>query len=155
MSEQDPNTLAGIHPRDGAWDRMAQAENERMKNALQAQQELAKARAAMHAENGGMLNRSVSLVDAAALANAVAVLSQEVEAMARHMGRIDELVRSLLDSKSPFTDEDVAAIKAHVRHPGALEAAKLREMVRCAKLAAEQGSWLLVKGILEAFDAKV
>lgn len=154
MSEQDPNTLAGIRPRDGAWDRMAQTENERMKVAVQTQEELAKARAAMHAENGGMLNRSVSLVDAAALANAVAGMSQEVGAMARHMGRIDELVRSLLDSKSPFTDDDVAAIKAHVRHPGALEAAKLRETIRCALEALKLEQLGVAENILGGADAK-
>ena len=105
-------------------------------------------------EQQNALNSAVNHVDATTLANAMAGLSQEVEAMARHVGRLDELARSLLDNKAPFTDDDVAAIKAHVRHPGALEAAKLRETVRCLRIAADNGNWTTVSSILGGLDAE-
>ncbi len=116
--------------------------------------ELERQRAIGRLEQLNVLNRSVSHADAATLVSAVAGLSQEVEAMARQMGRLDELVRSLLDSKAPFTDDDVAAIKAHVRHPGALEAAKLRETVRCLRIAADNCNWTTVSSILGGLDAE-
>lgn len=111
-------------------------------------------RALLRLQQQNVLNRAVNHIDATTLANAMAGLSQEVEAMARHVGRLDELVRSLLDSKAPFTDDDVAAIKAHVRHPGALEAAKLRETVRCLRIAADNGNWTTVSSILGGLDAE-
>jgi hypothetical protein len=44
-----------------------------------------------------------------------------------------------LQSAGPYSAEDHELIKAHVRHPGALEAAKLKERIRCAVEAIESG----------------
>lgn len=37
--------------------------------------------------------------------------------------------------KNAFTDEDIRLIREHVRHPGALEAAKMKERIACALVA--------------------
>lgn len=183
MSEQDPNMLTGIRPRgdkpsDEELKRVAELQQRTIDAAMEQRaglqpalpgndaemlaayrneayaKEQARQLAIRRLEQQNALNSAVSHVDATTLANAMAGLSQEVEAMARHVGRLDELVRSLLDSKAPFTDDDVAAIKAHVRHPGALEAAKLRETVRCLRIAADNGNWTTVSSILGGLDAE-
>lgn len=130
--------------------------NEREQMAYAAGlREAERMQADLRLQQQNMLNSAVSHVDATTLANAMAGLSQEVEAMARYVGRLDDLVRSLLDSKSPFSEDDIAAIKAHVRHPGALEAAKLRETIRCALEALKMEQIGVAENILRgAVDAK-
>jgi len=104
--------------------------------AMQKELELKRAMFLQHA--GGVLD--TAQVDTAMLANALARMSHEVEGVARAVSRLDELVRVLLETKAPFTEDDIIAIKAHVRHPGALEAARLRETIRCAVLAVKAGA---------------
>jgi predicted nucleic acid-binding Zn-ribbon protein len=88
------------------------------------------------------------------LARAVAQLTVEVEGLARHASLLGNAVASLMDAKAQFSEEDIALIKMHVRHPGALEAARLRETIRCALLAITDGAFEAAKSILGGADAK-
>jgi hypothetical protein len=87
------------------------------------------------------------------LSRAVATLTVELEGLARHVTTLGSAVASLMDAKAQFGEEDVAAIKAHVRHPGALEAARLRETIRCALLVLDIDR-VASRRILEGGDAK-
>lgn len=92
--------------------------------------------------------------DAETLARAVAQLTVELEGMARYVSKLGSSVTSLMDAKAQFSEEDVELIKAHVRHPGALEAARLRETIRCALLAVKAGADDAAIKMLEESDAK-
>lgn len=59
-------------------------------------------------------------------------LKRELVALAE---RIEAVELAVATSSSVYTAEDHELIKAHVRHPGALEAAKLKERIAAALVA--------------------
>jgi len=56
------------------------------------------------------------------------VVQGELDVANKHIAQLEQELASI-----PFDAEDVALIKAHVRHPGAIEAAALKERLRCVK----------------------
>lgn len=182
MNEQDLNNLAGIRPRDDkdSNEDLARIANLQaktidgaMRNAREAElkerarcaiAELEKRQADAHSRlYGGVLTtgpRDDAEMLAAyhgtrpAMAQDVAALARELEGLARHVGELGRQVEALTTAHGRFDEEDIDLIKAHVRHPGALEAAKLRETIRCALLAVRNGHMTVAAEILGASDAK-
>jgi regulator of sirC expression with transglutaminase-like and TPR domain len=74
-----------------------------------------------------------------ALRNVNAVMQAELDSSIRREheleGELAAAEQLIAQLQNPFTVEDVELIKAHVRHPGALEAAKLKERIACARIA--------------------
>lgn len=123
-------------------------QNREMRDALERQLAMAKE---------GALNTApypASGSDTEHLARTVAALTLELEHLLHHTGLLGSAVASLMDAKAQFSEEDVELIKAHVRHPGALEAARLRETIRCALVALKAGAVSAAQDILEELDAK-
>jgi hypothetical protein len=72
-------------------------------------------------------------------------LAVEMVGLAERIEALEATAQSL-----SFTPEDVDLIKQHVRHPGALEAAKLRARIQAALVALDQNVPALARRILEA-----
>ncbi len=146
---------AGIRPRE--WDEIRKTETERHMREAQLQQETVDKVIAAH---GGVLNTGPFPFSPSQpsgteyLARTVAALTLELEHLLHHTGLLGNAVASLMDAKAQFSDEDVALIKAHVRHPGAIEAARLRETIRCTLVALKAGAVSAAQDILEELDAK-
>lgn len=70
-----------------------------------------------------------------ALAHVTAELCRELAGFSRYCARLEQRLDGLEAAQRTFSAEDIELIKAHVRHPGALEAAKLRERLRMVREA--------------------
>lgn len=72
------------------------------------------------------------------LARGIAELSREVERFTNRCEQVAAQCEALVNVGMVFSEEDIVLIKSHVRHPGALDAAKLRERIRCACVVLEK-----------------